>query len=219
MNKVTLMVITDGRKSYLEQTMRSAQENLFGEIAHSIMVDDSCSPEYAAWLDATFPDFKIAHSSVRRGFAGAIQEGWRELPEETEWVIHLEDDFTFSRRWDLAETISILEAHQSIAQMCLRRQPWGVEPSNGGFIAQWPATYQDESHAGIDFLTHRNFFSTNPSLYPIRITKFGWPEGPDSEGKFGPKLWEAGYRCAFLGRREDSPRVFHIGDIRAGVGY
>lgn len=222
MNKpiIALMVITDGRREYLQQTLEGAKDNLVGEITHWLMIDDSNNLEYAEWLHREYPEFFISHSSGgKRGFAGAIQHGWSRIPPDTEYVVHLEDDFLFNRPWFLMESVSILSARTDIAQMCLRRQPWGSEPLDGGFIAQWPSTYSEQMLNGIPFLTHRNFFSTNPSIYPKRITAFGWPDAPDSEGKFGPKLWDAGYCCAFLGTREDSPRVTHIGLERAGNGY
>jgi hypothetical protein len=215
---IAMLVLTDGRRQCMERTMASFA-SVRARCNSHVMVDDSQSPEYAAWLDAAFPEFTIFHSQGRLGFAGAIQKGWALIPPHAEYIVHCEDDFLLNQPWDLNETFNLLESHPDLAQVCLRRQPWGAEPADGGFIAQWPDLYKDESWGGVDYLTHRAFFSTNPSMYPIRIARMGWPEAPGSEGKFGPRLWDQGYRCAFLGKRSDGPRVTHIGIERTGSGY
>lgn len=222
-DNVTMLVFTDGRAEYIERTLKSAKNRIVGNIKQRVIIDDSADPKYQEWLRRTYlADYILIHSATRKGFAGAIQTGWGGLSQllfKTDFVVHLEDDFIFKKEWDLAESISLLEHDKKIAQICLRRQPWGVEPADGGFIAQWPHLYVDQCWNGIDYLTHQNFFSTNPSIYPIRVTKYGWPDAPDSEGKFGPKLFAENYCCAFLGKRDDAPRVEHIGLERAGVGY
>lgn len=217
---VTQLVITDGRKEYLQQTLDSAGKNIIGNITHRIMVDDSCNPEYAAWLDATYPEFTIAHSTTRLGFAGAIQKGWSMLPRNTEFCLHLEDDFTFNERWDQRDAINILDSHPDVAQIALRRQAVGHEVNFGGFVEQFPDSYTDMEWGGLHWFEHKRFFTTNPSLYPVRITELGWPDAPHSEGKFGiERLFPAGYKTAFLGKKSDPPKVHHIGEIRNGTGY
>lgn len=234
--KVTLLVITDGRGELLEQTLASEMLNLVrrsrpfeSPFSGIVLVDDSADRGYAEWLDAKYPGFAIFHNGARQGFAGAIQSGWHAinlieaLPHRggyrPDYIFHLEDDFLFNDSIDLDAIIEVMEANPRIAQMCLRRQPWGTEPKEGGFIAQWPERYNDCEMNGAHWLEHRNFFSTNPSLYPRRIIDYGWPDAPDSEGKFGPKLWADDYVAAFWGKRGDPPRVHHIGNERVGNGY
>ena len=221
MKTVTLLVITDGRAVCLKETLISAGEKLIGRIDHQLMIDDSADGRYAAWLDSTFPNFQIIHHPERRGFCGAIQSAWANLPHTTNYIVHLEDDFTLNEPWYLGDVIDVLEANPHLAQMALRRQPVGHEVRfKGGFVEEFWDSYTDREWNGHHWFEHQRFFTTNVSIYPRRITDLGWPSAPHCEGHFGlDRLFPAGFRCAFWGRKADPPKIQHIGDSRVGTGY
>lgn len=217
--KISLLVFTDGRGTCLVETLRSFGERVHGKIAARILIDDSGDEKYARWLDDTFPFFTIVHHSARRGFSGAIQSGWDQLPP-CEYVFHLEDDFTFNRDVELADLVHLLRTHPDLAQVCLKRQAWSpMEREAGGFVEMYPDAYTDEEAGGLAWLENTRCFSTNPCLYAYALTRRGWSQERESEGKMTIQLREAGYKFALLGKRTDPPWVTHTGAQRVGMGY
>lgn len=241
---IAVLVMTDGRDGLLRQTIESARANLAGNIIERWIHDDGGSLEHGAMLDALYPEFvQIPHVPGRRqGFGGAIDCAWRHLANNStaDYVFHLEDDFTFNRPVDLDAMAEVLACTPDLAQMALRRQPWNdAERAAGGVVEQYPDAYTDVAMIQKAYgdpgrvgqmsywLEHTLFFTTNPCLYARRVpTPAGqqavlspWPSGPNSEGRYGIRLREYGYRFGFWGRRDDAPWVHHIGDARAGHGY
>jgi hypothetical protein len=223
MKNVSLLVITDGRADCLERTLWSAASNLLGpQINHRIIIDDSCDPIYRTWLLTHFPTYDVYSFDHKLGFGGAITAGWEVLAEvsDDEFVWHLEDDFTFAERVELARMIHVLEAVPHLAQLVLKRQPWNpIEIAAGGIVEQHPNEYTDIFIDGDVYSAHNRYFSTNPCLYRRSLIKLGWPQEAQSEGMFGFKLRALGYHCGFWGSRFDSPKVTHIGNVRNGTGY
>jgi hypothetical protein len=224
----TLMVITDGRKECLKETIKSADEHLQGLFTQRLMVNDCLDPEYRQWLGEEFYDFEIIHHTEKRGFCGSIVTGWRatRIPPtgtaRADYIFHLEDDFTFNRPVDLTAMAAVLAGHPYLAQLVLKRQPWNdEEKAAGGIVEQWPNEYREMNSPHGSWLEHRLFFSTNPCMYPISlIEKHKWPMVPRCEGEFTKELlMDPDLRFAFWGRREDEPWVHHIGDQRVGTGY
>lgn len=194
---VCLLLISDGRDEYLERTIASAQEMLptFDQL---VTIDDS------------------AHEL---GFAGAIQAGWREVA--TDYVLHLEQDFTFNAPVPVGRMVRLLERHPHLAQVALKRQPWNAaERAAGGIVELHPDDFVERYDDGAVWTEHRRFFTTNPSVYPSRLCELGWPQIHESEGIFTHRLLEnPDLRFAFWGGKFDAPLVTHIGETRAGVGY
>lgn len=192
---ICLLFITDGR-GYAERTLASAAENL-PPLDACVIVDDT---DHAM------------------GFAGAIRAGWEcVLRTDTDYVFHLEDDFTFNRPVPLAQMRQTLEAKRNLAQVALKRQPWNAEErAAGGIVEQHPGDFQEVRGLWTE---HERFFTTNPCLYPRWIVEKGWPQGPESEGRFTHRLRDEGLRFAFWGGKFAPPHVEHIGAERAGVGY
>jgi hypothetical protein len=194
---------------------------LSGKIDHRIIVNDCLDPDYADWLRKTCYDFEIIRHTDKRGFCGAIQSGWAAIPPDTDFVFHLEDDFTFNRPVPLKDMAAVLQANAHLVQLALRRQPWNAEEVlAGGVIEMWPDEYVQESSTFGSWLEHRLFFTTNPSMYHVRWTREGWPDAPACERAFTDKLLtDEDVRFGFWGKRTDDPWVHHIGDVRAGSGY
>lgn len=223
-------MFTDGRRDCISQTIPSALENLKGTLDFKIIHDDSADPDYKSWLHREFGPlgFRIIGSlTYKRGFGGSIAWMWETcdfaLPETVQWLFHLEDDFTFNRPVDLEAMQDVLKANPHLVQLVLKRQPWNDEERKaGGIIEQHPEDYlQCNDIAGDEWVKHRKFFSTNPSLYRRSLTKIGWPDVPQSEGIFTHQLLEKpeALYFAFWGNRLDEPWVTHIGNQRVGIGY
>ncbi len=226
MADVTAVVFTDGRRSYIGDTIASFEEQVTGDITRRVINNDSADPDDDAWLKATFPDWTIITTRTRQGFGGAISRVWRILAEDalgapTRYVWHLEDDFTMKRPLDLSELTAVLEHAPHLVQLALRRQPWNdAERAAGGVVEQHPGDYTEHTDGVHAWLEHRRFFTTNPSLYRLALCKRGWPTVPHSEGMFSVELFKNPLRrCAFWGGRDSGEWVEHTGAERAGCGY
>lgn len=193
-----LLVITDGRGGMLERTLASAMEMLPDVFAQRIVVDDS---EHLL------------------GFAGAVQAGWDRV--ESDYVLHLEDDFTFNRPVPLRRMIGLLERHPELAQVALKRQPWNEsERAAGGIVELHPEDFTERTDGEDVWTEHRSFFTTNPSVYRRQLVERGWPQTIHSEGMFTHELLrDPALRFAFWGGKLEAPFVEHIGAVRAGHGY
>lgn len=196
---IALLMIGDGRDEYHEKADASLEEHIGSSAFDQIIrVDDR--------------DHKL-------GFAGAIQRGWDQV--RTDFVFHLEMDFTFNWKVDLAPILQTLDERRYLVQIALLRQP--VNPEEGicgGIIETDPDSYQQvELMDGRAWVEHRKFFTTNPCVYPRWIVERGWPQRDQSEGFFGIKLFnqDSARRSAFWGHGEQWVR--HIGNERAGTGY
>lgn len=203
----TLLVVTDGRDDYLAQAVASA-EAMLPEPARRVMVDDTGSAEHASMLRGLYPRFEVHGAERRRGLAGAVRAGWGVC--DTDFVFHLEDDFTFVEPPDIDAMADVLDATPRLAQMCLLRQPWNAEEhAAGGIVEKDPGDYIDRD----GWLEHTRLFSLNPCLIPRRVYELGWDDG--NERGFTDRLSLLGFTLGFWGRRGDPPRVTHIGKRRA----
>ncbi len=228
---VALLVITDGRDDYLARCLASLH-HLHGDIAEWWMFDDTGDDAYRAQLADRYPRFRHINGGPRQGFGGAIRSAWEQVGKASsaDWILHLEQDFTFERFVPLEQMIAVMTARPYLAQMALRRQPWNAaERAAGGIVEQHPHDYTEEHDAltGASWLEHRRFWTTNPCLYRRSLLDVGWPDRDQSEGHFGLNLFANGtpeapgplVRCGYWGQRSDPPWVTHIGDVRTGTGY
>jgi hypothetical protein len=227
---IALLVMTDGRRECIERTIPSflAAVDRPDLLAELWIHDDSADPEYVRWLEDTFAPrgFRIISGGGRSGFGGAIRSAWHHLRagSTAPYVFHLEDDFIFPRTVPLSGMVDVLDHHPHLVQMALRRQPWNVaERAVGGIVEQHPGDYIDaQGYGGHQWLEHRRFFTTNPCLYRrALIDEHDWPDGADSEGRFGIAVNAAAEvePFAFWGARGSGEWCEHIGLERVGTGY
>ncbi len=216
---LSMIMMTDGRKEYISKAIPSALTMLKGSISRYLLFDDSADPEYQDWIRENFPLFELICNEERRGLAGATQAVWDYLKNvETDYVIHLEDDFTFNEVIPLDEMIEVLETHPYLYEMSLLRQPWWQwEVAAGGIIQANPDAYTQKEK----WVEHRQYFTTNPCIYRKSLIYLGWPNHEGSESTFYRSIIENDPNAQFgiWGRKEDKPRVFHIGDLRIGTQY
>lgn len=196
---VCLLTIGDGRDGYHERSWASLREML-PDTDYTVSIDDR---------------------DHRLGFSGAYGEGFRRAAETgADYVFGAELDFTFRRPIPLNDMAATLAANTDLVQMALLRQPWNAaEKAAGGIIEQRPETYVRSEWGPYTYMAHRNFVTTNPALWPMWVIKRGWPQVPESEGRFGLDLFaeRPEYRAAFWGAGE--VWTDHIGAVRSGAGY
>ena len=231
---ITLLVMTDGRDDLLDQTLASFKEKCIGSVTHILIHDDSGSQDHYLKLECKYPDAVILCGPNRLGFGGAIRNAWEFLRryDTNPFIFHLEDDFTFNTPVFLNPICYLLSHRQYLAQMALLRQPWNdIERSAGGIIESRPGAFvarTERQNDGIEYkwMEHREFFTTNPCIYPRRLIETtDWPTGNESEGHYGVQLKEhgfggvAGSEVKFGYWRHNLELVTHIGKERNGIGY
>lgn len=230
---ITLLVMTNGRMTYLHHTLESFDEMVSGTITRRVIHDDSGDPGYVAWLKERYGDeYEIIHGGDVLGFAGAVQRAWSELAhDENRFTFHLEDDFLFNRSVDLDELADFLEDRWWLAQLALRRSPWGRERE--GFVEDMRSAYSEREavwkHQGTKWIEHKLYYTMTPHIYRSRLRMVGWPDGQGTEVTYKDRLMETGLpwgvpgnhvRFGFWGGVEDgADAVTHIGVVRKGHGY
>ena len=222
---ITLVVMTDGRRAYLERTLATL-DRLQGPVSVRMIHDDSGDPRFAEWLWDIYGDNFVIQSTGRRsGFDGAMRSAraWVAGHDRNPFVWWHEDDFLLTREIDLHDMVDVLDAHPHVAQLALRRQPINAtERAAGGVAEQWADDVTERSWQGCEWLEHRRVFTTNPALIPRRfVTDFEWPAGSESEGRFGIHLFAEHPEMvsAFWGPWASGVWCEHIGTVRTGTGY
>jgi len=211
MPDIALVVITDGRREFLRETIASLRENA-GPFEEGFIVDDSGDEEYGEWLDNEyFPRFRVLHHTERRGCSAAVRTGW-EHASEHEYIWHAEDDFIYRRVVPLGRMVAILDDHPYLAQLALKRGPHGpVELAVGDLMAVELDRWED--HEG--FCDTDLIFTFNPCLIPRDVIAVALADpSPRTEPNVTTSLLAKGYRFGYLGQTTDPPRVHHIGERR-----
>ena len=206
-SKIALLVITDGRSDYLEQTLVSAEENLVGSISTRILVDDSGSKNNSreGWIN-------VQHDE-RRGFCAAINSGWKTAAAtDVDFLFHLEEDFTFNEPIYLESMAAVLTEQPHLAHITLKRQPVNSTEITNGIMGGFEGSVGCTDGA-YTWTEHTNWYSTNPALVPRRTFERTFPDS--SEVGFGAELFADGQKVAFWGKSTDQPRVTHIGRHRS----
>lgn len=197
--KIALLFITDGRES---------APKAWSSLAANLPV-----------RDYDYRVVRVNDSDHKLGFHGAIQEGWDRIPADVQYVFHQEDDFIHDQAVPLSAMVWLLEQHQDLAQVSLKRQAVNErEREAGGIVEADPVDFSHQTDGDITWTEHRRYFTTNPSLYRRNLISAGWPQEPNSEGAFTHRLLDNGYRFGIYGAPFDPPRVTHVGK-RQGTGY
>ena len=230
---IAVVVIGDGRDDYLQRCVGSFTQ-LDGPITEKWMYDDTGDQAYRDSLGRRYPEFWHINGGPRRGCAGAFQEVWRQVRQDTaaRFVLLVEQDFVFQRPIDLYSMADLLDDRPYLAEVALRRQAWNSEEvSAGGVVELHPDWYRDmRDDAGRQWLEQRAFFTTNCPLFRTTLLDVPWPDsrpGCYSEGTFHHHLMAHGtpevpgdqVTYAYWGARTSGVWVEHIGQQRIGTGY
>jgi len=123
----TVLVFHDGRNDYLEQTLGTFSEQVsFPERPHKILIDDMPDGRDADFLEkvaARFEFDELILNERNLGSFGSIMKGWSCLPQNSEYIFHLENDFVFPSKVDVCELATVLE-EPWICNITLLRQAW-----------------------------------------------------------------------------------------------
>jgi hypothetical protein len=226
--RVTVVVRTGGepetwpeRREYLRASLASLTEHVSGPIVQRVIYSD-WGREHRAELDAIAAEhgFYVAGDG-HHGYTPGAARMWRYLSRRAQgdYIFGAEDDFLYREDIDLGELVDVLSADPQLAQVALLRAPaYQSEIDKGGLLG-WPwEAFTPVRMNGYSYLTHRLFWTANPSLYRRSLTERAWPQKPSSERVFGEALFrDPKTMVAFWGTGE--PSIEHIGTVRAGTDY
>jgi hypothetical protein len=217
---IALVVIGDGRRSYLEQSIPSLKYLWNGDITDRILVDDSGDADYHRHLHDTYPDFALFAHPERRGMAAAVataHEAFLRTGASRAWI-H-EEDFVLDAPVDLAAMDALLTSQVHLAELALKRDPVmsnAQEAAAGGFMETTPDAYVEHEVAEGWYTETALTVTFNPALWPRRVIQcIRENPGDGVEKGVTAALLAEGYRFAWWGRRADPPRVRHVGDVRS----
>ena len=217
MNKIILGIIDNKRPEFLAQTITSIEANISYDFLKKVIIDDSGDAAYGIYLQELYGNRYHIISHVKNlGLSGSVRSLWGlALFLDADFVMHIEGDFTFNQSIDVEDLWYVLGEYKNIAQVALKRQPCNPgEIEVGGFMKQNPESYRSGICGGKLYVTHRNFFTLNPCVYPRWVMELGWEQGW-GEKEFGERLFaNPETYCAYLGKIDDPPLVEHIGNYR-----
>lgn len=216
--KYALLIITDGRADYLARTLESFHPNV--TFKNTAVVDDSTTEaglDLALSLGDEFGSLSYSAPDRKLGGAGAIRMGWETARKfDVDYIFHLEDDWCFPHAVDVEAMAWVLERNETMANIVLRRQPWGNEGPDG-YIGDNPTAFTEHTTLSYNraWLSHTRGFWLNPCLYRRSlIEEYEWPEH-GHEHHFTEQLAVDGWHYGVLGRKQDPPRCIHIGNERS----
>lgn len=213
---IALCVIGNGRIDGLHRVIQAAL-NYLPEFDHYLMVDDSGEPNIARELFNTYPKWQIHSHDTNRGMAAAIQTGFDLVTaNDADFVFWLEEDMLLTGSPPIEEAMQILSDNEQLAQICFRREPVDINPTEIDNGCVLKTLVDMSSHVMIHdkWTEYDGLFSLNPSLIPIDICQQGWD--PDNEAGMTRKLTSGGYTFGSWGHPNDQQTwVRHIGHQRA----
>lgn len=223
--RYTLALLTHGDAPHLDRTLESFAAHVTPEPTTRVCLIDG--PGRAPAVEPLGP-WLIEQHDRQQGFCASTRDLWSlavraSVLEGNAHVMWLENDFVFDRQVSVEE-MAIVMGVGRYAQVSLMRQPVNrAEVEAGGVLEALDATAElmtltGPGHDPIEWLEHRAYFTTNPSLLStVTMLHFPWPGiGSECEGRFGLMLRERGHRFAVIG--DGTPWVTHLGE-RSGRGY
>jgi hypothetical protein len=204
-NTFATVLTSCGRFDLLGETVSSLLRHF--DIDRIIIAEDSEDNQGAADFARAFPVADVRLNLPKLGQMRSIDAHYATL--SAPYVLHLEDDWGFTRSLDLDRVTALLEARPDISVVCIAHRVYDQKFEKGA---------RRESHDGIDYLVwdtdaHPKWFSYsfNPSIARLSL----WREiGPFAkfvtEENLSLFLKQRGMRIAMV-----VPGIAdHIGDDR-----
>jgi hypothetical protein len=210
------------RSQYLRASLASFSEHVTGPIVQRVLYSD-WGPDVRGELDEIAEEhgFYVVGPERHIGYVAGMQALWGYLDRRAQgsYVFSIEDDFVYDRDVDLAPMIDTLREHSALRQIALLRGPYyDREIEAGSVLASLKTPHELQNHRPYPFVTHRDHFTANPSLFHRSLVKTPWPSGQSTERLFGDAvLRDERARFAYWGSGE--PWISHIGAVRAGSAY
>lgn len=201
---ITTVLTSCGRFDLLEETVASFLAHF--ETDRIVIAEDSGRAEEAAAFAARFPAVEMHVNTPKLGQMRSIDALYARVA--TPYVLHLEDDWAFTRSADLTRVAAFLEAHADVSVVCVAHR---IDPRFRKSAR--PRTFEGSDYLVWDLDAHPKWFSYsfNPSLARLSLWREIGPfAGFKTEENLSLLCKERGLRVAML-----LPSIgAHIGDDR-----
>ena len=203
--RMTTVLTSCGRFDLLEETVNSFL-NVF-DTDKIIVAEDSEDAAGAEAFAATCPKAEVRLNMPKLGQLRSIDKLYSTI--DTPYVVHLEDDWGFTRSLDLDSVIRFLEARPDIAVVCIAHRIYDPRFGKGAHRER----YEDIDYLVWDLDAHPKWFSYsfNPSVARMSLWREHGPfEKFVTEENLSLFCKERGMRIALV-----VPGIAdHIGDDR-----
>ncbi len=163
--KFTTVLTSCGRFDLLGETVTSFHKHFGSD--KIIVAEDAEQPDEAATFQEKFPSTDVRVNMPKLGQLRSIDKLYATL--STPYVVHLEDDWGFTRSLDLDNVVNFLEARPDISVVCIAHRIYDPRYEKGARKTQYK---------GIDYLVwdldaHPKWFSYsfNPSVVRLAFWK------------------------------------------------
>lgn len=224
-----MILLSHRKREFLETALSSLRDFCSGTDS-LIIVDDSGDGEHRKSLLRDGYDVRCSSpdgSAV--GYLGAMQTVWEIARQQGTHVMLWEEDFVLTKPLDVRDLATLLDTHETLAQVNLQRQAvYAVERRLGYMQSHARRGYGivRQTTAGIPWVRRRCPFTTNPGMVRREVLDYDWPTRVECDATPGgaepamSRLLESeGYAFGWLGRVNE-PHTLHNGSImKTGKGY
>ena len=136
--KVTILFFSTNRLEFLIPSLDTFFKyvNFGNNDIYSILIDDypkDRDNEMFRKIQKKYNIDKLILHEENQGYSKTWKEGWDNIPRDTDFIFHQEDDFTYHTEIEISSLIQILKRQPKLYQIVLKRQIW-YEPPNGDLI-------------------------------------------------------------------------------------
>ena len=218
---ICILIFTTSRYEYLLPTLESfhQQVDFSNHRIYKILIDDyplRRNVDILKKLKKKYSINKLILNEKNLGYSLSWKHAWENVPTDTDYIWHQEDDFTFNQKIPVNNLIHVLDNNEiPLFQVFLKRD---IVFENNDFIRDL-----EQNKVGIPVTIHnqevilqRWYFNSNPGIYPYWISKKKYGTNPQefiiSELS---QEYPQGY-SAMWGGRHDANLIEHIGEYTQG---
>ncbi|MEM9081525.1 MAG: glycosyltransferase [Verrucomicrobiota bacterium] len=195
------------RFDLLDRTLRSLLPRLDGPLDEIVVIEDSPLPEIKDVLHAINPDIRLLQNDPQLGQMRSLDRIYQTI--QSTHAFHCEDDWEFTRKGFINESIALLDEFENVSMVGLRpRHELNPRVQNSP-----KSTLGDLEFFHLDPKAHPEYFSYsfNPGLRRMAdILPFLPMAAKGGEHDISYQFKKAGFHIANL----EHPAVKHIGDER-----
>lgn len=218
---ICILFFSTSRYEYLIPTLESFHQNVAfpNSNIYKILIDDYPLRRDTSILEKLTSKFKIDKlilNSNNLGYSASWKIAWENVPDNTDYIWHQEDDFTFNEIVDANKLINILENKETeLFQVVLKRN---VVFETNDFIdnVEKNKVGKEVDIIGNKMVINREYFNSNPCIYPYWITKEKYSYKPqETLIRDLCNTYPNGY-SALYGSRNSKNIINHIGEYTQG---